>query len=209
VALNNLGVQYQRLELPIRAVTAYRKAAEQNQTLAAANLAQLYSNAGFKQEAMRLLNEARQQEEVHPNVGYALTTIADKEKHETEAVETMMNAAREQQGFLSRFADAYFLTDTDASFAGTWRAEDSTELILTQIGEELKGTLERALETFVVTGSINNQAAKLDISLKRTYYADQPRGVIYSVFKNDRLEVMIVDGRNHSIIILNPFKETT
>jgi tetratricopeptide (TPR) repeat protein len=209
LALNNLGVQYQRLELPIRAVTAYRRAAEKDETLAAANLAQLYANAGFHEEAMLLLNEARKQEQVHPNVGYALTTIAGKEKNETDTVETMMSAAREQQGFLSRFADAYFLKAADASFAGTWRSQDGAELVLTQRGEELEGIFEQALETFVVTGSVKNQAAKLNMILKRTYYADEPRGVIYSVFKGDELEVMIVDGRNHSITALSPSKETT
>lgn len=209
VALNNLGVQYQRLELPIRAVTAYRKAAEQNETLAAANLAQLYANAGFKEEAMRLLNDARKQEEVHPNVGYALTTIAGKEKKETDTVEGMMNGAREQQSFLSGFASAYFLKNPDASFAGTWRTQDGTKLVLTQSGKELEGTLERQLETFVVTGHVNNQAAKVNMILKRTYYPDEPRGVFYAAFKGDHLDVMIVDGRNHSIIALNPFNETT
>jgi tetratricopeptide (TPR) repeat protein len=75
-ALNNMGVAYRRLGLPIQAVAHYERARDAKNTLAMANLASDYMRAGFDASAERMLNEALEDESPHANVGSNLAELA-------------------------------------------------------------------------------------------------------------------------------------
>jgi tetratricopeptide (TPR) repeat protein len=92
--MNNLGVARDRLGLVCRAVTAYRRAASTKAyTLATANLAEKYREAGFADEAVEIIGRAfdsLKPREVHGNVGKAKealdSMIETEERKETEII---------------------------------------------------------------------------------------------------------------------------
>lgn len=84
MALNNIGVEYDRLQMPRRSVAKYKSAAESGNTLAMANLAFKYLPAGFAEEAAAILAKARELENPHPNVGRAMASLADGADGEQE-----------------------------------------------------------------------------------------------------------------------------
>jgi hypothetical protein len=170
-AWNNLGVAYDRLKLPILAVNSYRKSVELKNTLAAANLAYEYINAGFAEEASRVLNEARTKEDVHPNVGRALADVADKKEQEHKDESGILENGRVEQRFLRAFGAAYFqLDDNCPSFNGKWQSDNSIELAIEQKENDLTGTwilkqrfLAPTEKTYSFSGDANNRGAIISL----------------------------------------------
>lgn len=80
--LNNLGVVYRDLEMPIKAVECFKRSAEKGRTIAMGNLAHLLIDRGFVEEAERWITKAQEHAPVHALVGTALgriTPAADAE----------------------------------------------------------------------------------------------------------------------------------
>jgi Flp pilus assembly protein TadD len=205
-ALNNLGVQYQRLDLPIRAVSTYSEAVAQHETLAAANLANLYIRAGFKKEAQEILEEASLQKGVHSNVGKSVAALAEQENNEVQAQNQYMRAANEQQRYMLDYANACFIGESSLPFEGKWRTERGDTLVLSHSGSGIDGTLVRLFESFLVSGERLNQGAKLSLTLKREYLGNELRGSVYLIQLPDKLDCLIVDGKNQFRISFTPVK---
>lgn len=83
-ALNNAGVAAERLELPITGVRYYKRAEQEGESLASANLAFGLLKAGFIDEARSRLDEAREKfgNSVHSNVIRHIGTAAASETDE-------------------------------------------------------------------------------------------------------------------------------
>jgi tetratricopeptide (TPR) repeat protein len=79
-ALNNIAVQYGRLKMPLTSVPFYKKSASLNETLAAGNLANMYINAGFGEDARQLLDTAKQQPTIDPKIGEEIAHLSKKER---------------------------------------------------------------------------------------------------------------------------------
>jgi len=90
MALNNAGVAFGNLSLPILSTTYYKKAAEQNNTLASANLAYKLLDVGFKKEAVDILTPASNKEDVHQNIYSALANISERESEENKKVDKIL-----------------------------------------------------------------------------------------------------------------------
>jgi tetratricopeptide (TPR) repeat protein len=129
---NNIGAQCAELGMPIKAVSFYRRASEKGHTLAKANLAFAYLNAGFVQDAEALLEVARKEDRPHENVGHAMVAIAAKLKDEDERWGKYKMLGNKEQAFLSRCAEAMLLHDEDdcMRFAGTWELPDGNVVSL-------------------------------------------------------------------------------
>jgi Tfp pilus assembly protein PilF len=124
-ARNNLGVAYQRSDMGILSVDAYRRANEDGNTLAAANLAYLYLNAGFADEAEATVAKAAQADFPHPNVAQATAAIATT-REEQEERRTQLTAKGERQTvFLGRYAEARIRQGP--RFEGTWSFHDGNQ----------------------------------------------------------------------------------
>jgi len=133
MAANNIGVQAAELAMPGRSVTYYKKAMDLGNTLAMANLAYLYMNAGFLLEAQNTLQEAMKDKEPHPNVSAAITELDKKKKAEQETHKTSINTGSLQQDFIRAYADARFLksdVENILSIDNTWITEYSTEIVI-------------------------------------------------------------------------------
>ncbi|PYS90101.1 MAG: hypothetical protein DMF64_15990 [Acidobacteria bacterium] len=191
-ALNNIGVQYERLEMLMKAAQAYKQSASLNETLAAANLANRYINAGFAEEARKLLDDAKQQQKIDPKVGEEISRLAKKEEEEAEAEKTQMNAAREQQRFFLSFAEAYFVETTDSQdFTGTWIYADGVRMTIVQTGNSIKADwihdgLEEGFD-----GIISNRAAEIKFEHRWTTSFKSDR-YGYAYLSTDRNELHVL-----------------
>lgn len=136
-ALNNIGVEYSALGLPINCIASYKKAIEQGDTLPVANLALQFIKAGFIEEAQEVLDKARQMESIHSNVGEAIGHIAHAKKTEEETKQKFLGLARKQQEFFAAFSKAYFGERLNASIIeGIWVWADGIEVEISLIDDD-------------------------------------------------------------------------
>lgn len=167
--LNNLGVQYERLGMKIKSANAYKKSVKLKGTLAAANLAYIYIYAGLKEEAKRILDRAKNEEDVHPNVGAAISDISKRETGEEELEKKVLDRARKQQRFLLSFAEAYFTPIANhLNFAGKWCFDDGVEIEIIHVGNKIEGNWIREKKKYKFSGEVKNQGAKI-ITYKMSY----------------------------------------
>ena len=80
---NNLGVEFQHFKLPIKAVTAFRKSEEMDQTLAMANLGFKMLSAGLSDEARAICDKALAIPDYHKNVGLLLVRLTEAVRKRT------------------------------------------------------------------------------------------------------------------------------
>jgi tetratricopeptide (TPR) repeat protein len=159
-SLNNIGVAYRSLNMPIKSVKYYKEAAEAGVTLASANLAGPLINDGYVTEASEILNSAKIKEDVHPNVNDALTSINKKEEAETELENKTLEEAREQQRLLRSFSEAFFITpEIIPSFAGTWKDPKGITFEISLNGDQIICIWSEGEKKFQITGNITNRAA--------------------------------------------------
>jgi Flp pilus assembly protein TadD len=92
---NNLGVAQDNLDMPVLAVDSYRRAYELGNTLAASNLANKQLDAGLKDDAKHLLDEAAQKPGHDVNVDRGLARIGDVVEREAKLDQEILQKARE------------------------------------------------------------------------------------------------------------------
>lgn len=201
-ALNNLGVEYDRLGLPIHAVSKYTAASERGNTLATANLAYQYIDAGFVQDAKHLINKAKQVEDVHPNIGRALSAISVGEEAEDDTEEGILKTAREQQRFVLSFADAYFTKiSTQAVFAGKWQLDDSDDedevVTITAEGSQLViGWSYGSREHQIRAKASNRGAVITSYQIESSYSTEKGADVGYMYLTPDGTKLLIMAMKN-------------
>ena len=216
IGLNNLAVEYDRLHMPMRSANTYKKAVGLNETLASANLAYRLMNAGFVEDARKLLDKAREQENIHPNVGSAIAAISEKEKGESKTEQDALKAAHEQQSFLHSFAEAYFTEKPDpSSFHGGWRFPDGIEMTMTQGPDQIEAKWVRDEKEYELTGHPSNRAARIKTRkvVKGMRYVsllgsmirsgEDSRGYIYLTADGQNLFLMDLKDQKHSIETLD------
>lgn len=211
-AMNNLGVAYEKLNMSILSVRAYKGASELNHTLASANLAYRYMYAGFADEALEILDKAQQQEDVHPNVSSAVSALSEKEEAETKRRDKITADALQQQQYLRSYANEYFISKSPAnSFDGVWQFSDNVEVTIIRIDNRIEANWLRNNKKFQFTGEVSNQAAKI-IMYKMNYsYLDpkvetsfekEAEGYAYLSEDGQKLELMKLKDNEHSFITL-------
>lgn len=209
-ALNNIGVKYEQLQMPMYAVESYRKAAELGNTLAAANLAYQFMDAGFAEEASKTLDEAKQKPKLHPRVGSAITALSEKKEKEWETKKAFLNAAREQQRFLRSFGEAYFIEKPDCpSFDDIWLFSDGIETTITQTNHIIGAEWDSYPEKHTLIGYANNRAATIIIRTETERLPDvfaesesSSRGYAFLSPDGQQLHIMILKGTEHSFMTL-------
>jgi tetratricopeptide (TPR) repeat protein len=102
-SLNNIGVQYGRLGMVSKEVHAYSESAERKNSLAMANLAQQYLNAGFIQHAQKEIDRANRLAiegiEIHGNIGLAKNRLDELASSDAKKEEAIIRQASQQSDF--------------------------------------------------------------------------------------------------------------
>lgn len=208
MALNNIGVEYQQLGMNIKSVINYKKSAEKNETLAMGNLARKLLLNGFTDEASEILNKAKNQDNVHENVGRIMSLMKEQIEEEDKSEEKEINKAREQQRFFLEFAGAYFKeTNEIFALAGKWETQDNNEIEIVNKEGLFEGYWAENNQKYMFTGKIINRGAKLVIS-KWQYiwnkseigYDKDSSGYIYISEDGKRLVLMRIKENSHSIM---------
>lgn len=111
VALNNLGVQYEILNLVSKSIINYFDSAKKKNTLALANICQRYIRAGFIDDAKEKLKEsyklANEGIEIHENIGEVQKLINKTLKNENEKEKNILKEAEEKRSFWVEYSNSY------------------------------------------------------------------------------------------------------
>jgi tetratricopeptide (TPR) repeat protein len=165
MALNNIGVAYSRLSMPIKSIDHHKKAFDFGNTLAASNIALGYINAGFSDEARVILEKAREQKDVHRNVGSTFSEIIDKKEKEQKQEKEALESAREQQRFLRSFGEAYFVqTPEIPDINGIWTFPDGAEVTIVQQKEAFTIEWTENKQAYGLKGNLVNRAAQIIVT---------------------------------------------
>jgi len=195
-ALNNQGVTLDDLGMPIRSVSMYRRAAEQNSTVAMANLAFKLLKEGFAKEAEEYIANGRAQADPHENIGLAMSRLVETREKESEALKGALQRGAQEQ----RFFHAYYPTLlTSAAIeevpAGEWSVR-STLAELTMKGNHLVAEWADGSQRRRVEGNLENRAGPVRIHrLTKWPIRDEWRpdaGVDGFAYFDDRLERLVV-----------------
>jgi tetratricopeptide (TPR) repeat protein len=162
---NNLGVAYQSLSQPVHAVKSYKRSVELENSLAGANLANVYLNAGLVEEAKAILEKAGNWRDPHPNVATNLARALRREEEEQAEVGKILEKAQREQQFSRHFAEARFVAAEPATILGTWIDDSGTTVELTLMGSDFEATFQGDNKTRL-TGSVINRALLFDVSVE-------------------------------------------
>ncbi len=124
IALNNLGVCYGNLKLNGKSIASYLRSAEEKETVAMANLAYNYLDAGFVNDARELIDGANKLStegiQVNPRVGSASRKLQDLQEQEDKTEKRLLKEARQEREFRLQYSEA---TLSDRSIAkDDWEA---------------------------------------------------------------------------------------
>jgi tetratricopeptide (TPR) repeat protein len=104
--INNLGVEYSHLKILGKSSQSYKKAIELNNTLASANLSQIYIDSGLYDEANIILSKAIEKDNHHENVDYFLNQLKTMIERENKEDLKLSKDTNEYRDFIFNFAKA-------------------------------------------------------------------------------------------------------
>lgn len=207
MALNNVGVEYKHLGMPINAVKCYKKAAELNETLAMANIAYQFLDAGFEEEASQILYKAKEQDKPHANVARATSAASDRNETESKREESVIIDAREQQRFILAFAEAYFAGKPSLpTFSGIWRSSDDIETEITETDSRIEANWKRDTKRYKFTGIVSNRGAK--ITVYKEEYVFWPKTELKFIVDSSGYAYLTPNGQQLLIMTLKEGKHT-
>lgn len=140
---NNLGVAYEGLSFAIRAVDAYRRAADSGETLAAANTAKRFLDAGFVQEAHSLLEKASQNPEHDKLVDTRFAEVKEARDDEGKERDKLLSNSRATSDFYATYGEARLARDS-VDVSGQWKTPRGTATV-NLLGSSFVATLEQPL----------------------------------------------------------------
>jgi len=200
---NNIGVQAANLGMQGTSVQYYRRAIEKNNTLAMANIAYLYINQGFYEEANAILKKALEYEEPHQSVSSALSELEKKKQDEQEVRKETWDKATKQRNFIQLFSEARFLASTALyDRSENWCTDNKTTIELVKRGdiidsswEQTAGALPSKPRKHIINASVVNRALTgkytIEASIGHTLFGYEPskeRNFI-AYFTSDLLEL--------------------
>lgn len=205
--LNNLGVAYQKLHLPMKSTELYKLSFQNDQTLAGANLAYLYINAGFSEEAKKIIDEAKVKKDVHPNVGEALATLSKNMDEENKKEESVLKEAEKQKKFILGFSNAYFpKSEILTSISEKWKDKDNIEYVINLSENVLTILWQNGEEKYKISGSIVNKASRVefykfeyDWSYTDKKFKKKNDGLLYFSDDYQQINVMIYGVKDEAI----------
>lgn len=147
--LNNLGVVLSAIGIPCRSITSYKRAAEFKYTLAMANLAYKYLEAGFIDEALENINGAFRlagEVDVHGNVGHAKTAVEEAKANENKREDAIILEAETEREFRLRYVEALYTRPPEPfDLSGKWHWGDWDGVMIKQSGALLEGSFEQSI----------------------------------------------------------------
>lgn len=108
---NNLGVAFDEFSMPGKAVSAFLRAVDSDETLAMSNLARKWLSLGFVREAQEMCDRAVAMKDYHKNVSHVLSMVRDLPDKEDEKLSELQNRTKPKAEFFSRAGRAITSTE--------------------------------------------------------------------------------------------------
>jgi tetratricopeptide (TPR) repeat protein len=115
---NNVGVALERLHLSIPSRRFYREASQSGNTLAMANLALIYLNQGFDEEAEALLNDAATKENPDDKVASVAADLAKRRTEQNQELAELKENGPRVSEFLVTYGRSRMLATPSLPAAG-------------------------------------------------------------------------------------------
>ncbi len=213
-ALNNLGVCAGTLNVNGKQVWYYKRSKAKGYTLAMANLANLYTDNGFLDEAEEILTEAIKSEDPHENVGNAFYKLKSKKTTTEDTWSNLLKKAKDFQRKIRAYGEAYFDRKIPhRNFQGVWQTETGDEVHITVNGNLINGKWSTIEHTFgseihfdnSFSGKIKNRSA--DITYKKNQSPPRPSSLL-DISSNKNLECFIYLTSNNDELHLFSLDES-
>jgi tetratricopeptide (TPR) repeat protein len=143
---NNLGVNYARLQMNGKAVSAYQMAAEKAESIAQGNIAQKLVGAGFLDEAQTRAEAAVSVEGHHESIIEVLASIKSSRELEDKTHKAKQEEARSEQDIRLAIGRAA-LSSGGPNPIGIWSTADGLIEIMENLDGTYTGTGEAIRET--------------------------------------------------------------
>jgi len=169
-ALNNLGVGLKKQDIPIEAVKYYKKAVENNNTLAAGNLAFLYLEAGFYTEALELVNKFKSEEDVEQMLVNAHNSLIRSTQNENKNITDINKIGKNISLFFRNYATTVFAYRKDTNYQDSYWTDKKKNKIYVEI---------------------KNNKLRILWSEKNSFFDDDDKYTIEGEFSNKGLEIKI------------------
>lgn len=207
---NNLGVQYDNLEMPIKSIESYKKSESLLSTLASSNLAFRLINIGFIEEAKKILNLAKEKEDVHQNVNEALSEIPKRIEKENKIEDDQIKKALSLRKFVLRFVEAKYIKGNSlASSSGNWKSKDGIDFVIEVSGGNIVAKWKEKIwdyeNEFKFQGKIENNSSRItfykkeyDFSKQADIYKRKERGLLYFSIQKNQIDYMKIDDARKS-----------
>lgn len=163
---NNLGVAYEGLSLEIGAVDAYRRAAGAGETLAAANIAKRFLDAGFVQEAHSLLEEASRNPGHDKLVDTRFAEVKEARDDEGKERDKLLANCRATSDFYATYGEARLARDL-VDVSGPWKTPLGTATVKL-LGTSFVATLEQPLLGLMTLAIARQAGSDKTNSVRRT-----------------------------------------
>lgn len=173
MAVNNLAVLAG--DFPETRVGFYKRSIALGETLAMANLANIYIDNGFFDQADELLQNALGNDDVHESVNGAIVRLREEREKEQKEWGERQERSRRRSMRIRAYGDFLFRQDYSAAFEGTWVGAQGMQIIVTVEGTHLHAHGEREFQTggglvertmkgkdsLTITGEVRGHAAKV------------------------------------------------
>ena len=198
--LNNLGVECKKLNLFFESVAYYKKAADEGNTLAMSNLADLLMDMGFYKEADDELSRASRLPNPNERVAWVKAQLEKKRREEREKWSNVIEVGNRQQQFLREFAQASIEETTEDPFLGPWRSPNRETCSVERNGTRVCLEFNYNGERRRFEAGIRNRSAEGKLLFwKKEWYQTEPsfqEGI-------DALATVSSDGTTLSILELS------
>ncbi|SFJ17482.1 Tetratricopeptide repeat-containing protein [Pseudomonas guineae] len=224
LALNNLGVCAAELKIPEKQVELYERSAAQNSSLAMANLATLYIQNGFLNDAEKILEHAIKTEDPHKNVGNTLFSLKNSRAENEQKWKNTLKHSRNLQRKIRLYGEAYFtkIKVTDP-WLDAWETQEGQIIQFTIHNQKITSTWTSNELAFgenknfehTLTGTTHNKTATLKYT-KKTLTA-RPKSLLnltpnvdsdllaYISIDNQKIHLFPRNGKNDpEFLLVNP-----
>jgi tetratricopeptide (TPR) repeat protein len=156
IAMNNAGVAAGELKLPLTGIRYFKLSAERGETLAMANLGSNLLEAGFEQEAREILEEARKEKEVHPNVDQWLGQIQKNRLAEEKKIEELDARVKKVLSWRNSEAEAIAQEQIASQALVATYSDSSGSILIVTASDDLmlNGEMTKADEILTLSGQI-------------------------------------------------------
>lgn len=178
--LNNTGVAYANLNLKFQSINYYKKAINQNSSLASANLVHELIKVGLDDEAKDYISKAEKFDEVHDNLIRAKSDLFEKIRDEKELEKSLMDTANKKYKFYKYFGNAAFDNSGTLNHFPSELKIDNHKVRVTFLNNKkvVKINWEVAEEKHSISGTITNRAIQANYK--------KPKKNIYNFGDHDR-----------------------